>query len=371
MVSSAPVYGSCSPRFEPVASAIERIATAEPHAACAVAAYVHGRPTIDVWAGLAARQDSLFHTWSTVKPLIGTSLLLLLRRSRIPVETPVAFFWPELHAARSSDVTLRHVLAHAIGLVSVPYTADASALTNWDATIKRLTVATPDWEPGTGVGEHALTYGHLVGELIRRLDGRTPGAFLAEELADPLGLDVHVGVDPSRQHRILDTVDLDTTYWERHRANGPALRRNALGSGVTATLVNSSAWRAAQVPAVNGHATARGLAAFYARLLEGALPSEAAAFGASGTDRVLGRYIVWTLSGGQLRGGRVAMGGVGGQLAEGDPDTGLAWAFLTNAMGDGGRAAAVENALYSCLTPGHASARRRAMTTDGAIRCPK
>jgi CubicO group peptidase (beta-lactamase class C family) len=247
-------------------------------------------------------------------------------------------------------VTLRHVLSHAVGLASVPGTGAVPALIDWEDTVDRLAAASPDWEPGTGVGEHSFTYGHLVGELVRRLADAELGAFLAEQITGPLELDIHIGVDPGRQQRILDTVGLDHAYWDQQRGAGPALRRKALGTGVTGTLINSSEWRSGKVPAVNGHATARGLAGFYARLLERALPRGVADPGASGMDHVLGRHVVWTLSGGQLRGGRIAMGGVGGQMAAGDPETGLAWAFLTNALGDGRRAAAVEAALYGCLT---------------------
>lgn len=114
-------------------------------------------------------------------------------------------------------------------------------------------------------------------------------------------------------------------------------------------LVNSPSWRSACVPAVNGYATARGLATFYVRLLEGALPQAAVGAGASGIDRVLGRPVVWSLAGGQLREGHVAMGGAGGQWAAAHPASGLAWAFVTSGMGDLQRAAAVERALVACV----------------------
>lgn len=342
---TADVYGSCAGPFEPVASALRRIAYAEPDAAFAVAAYVHGRPVVDLWAN-HAKQRSLFHTWSAVKPVAGTCLLLALERTGVPLDTPVRTLWPRLRAAQVSDLRISHVLAHAAGLVTVPG-GDVPGLVDWDATVSRLASADPDWEPGTAVGEHALTYGHLVGELVRRLDGRNLGVFLAEELCGPLGLDIHIGAAPADQPRIVGTQHLDT-FWERYGGDDVPLRRKALGSGMTGALVDSPAWRSAEIPAVNGHATARGLASFYAGVLAGALPQAAARAGAGGLDLVLGRPVVWSLAGGQLRDGHLAMGGAGGQWAGAHPASGLAWAFLTSAMGDSRRASHVEKALLAC-----------------------
>ncbi|MFJ2115674.1 MULTISPECIES: serine hydrolase domain-containing protein [unclassified Streptomyces] len=344
----ASVDGTYTARFGPVALALRRIADAEPHAGFAVAAYLDGRPVVDLWAGHAHR-ESLFHTWSTVKPVIGTCLLLLLHRTGVSPDCSVRAVWPELRAAHDPELRIRHLLAHAAGLVSVPGSGVVADLIDWDATVDRLSAATPDWRPGRAVGEHALTYGHVTGELIRRLDGRSPGRFLAEELSGPLGLDLRIGAGPAETHRIADTQNLDTAYWERYRGHDVPLRRSALGSGMDGDLVNSAAWRSAQIPAVNGHASARGLAAFYARMLEGALPAAATRPGARGTDRILGRPVVWSLAGGQLRDGQIAMGGAGGQWAAAHPESGLAWAFLTSGMGNLQRAAVLERTLFDCV----------------------
>jgi len=317
----------------------------------AVAAFLGGRPVVDVWSGDLG-EHSLLHTWSAVKPVAGACLLQLVERGRIGLDDRVVGVWPELVAGANGRLQIRHLLSHAAGLASLPPPGTGSSLLDWDSVVAALAEAEPDWPPGEGVGEHALTFGHLVGEIVRRVDGRSLGLYLAEELTGPLDLDVHVGVRTSDLGRVADTVGLTGGWWDDLRGPAGTLRHRAFGEGLGSGLINSTAWRRAEIPAVNGHASARGLAAFYVALLADRLPQGVGDIGARGMDLVIGEPVAWSLAGGRIDGADVGMGGVGGQWAAARADTGLAWAFLTNAMGGWERAEAVETALLQCVAAG-------------------
>jgi CubicO group peptidase (beta-lactamase class C family) len=344
------VHGEVSPGYDAVAEAVaESLEGGSRSGGVAVAAFVHGELVVDVWGG-AAGERTLFHTWSAVKPLVGTCLLLLVERDRVRLDAPVRDIWPELSAAADGRMRVRHVLAHAAGLASVPPPGTAASLLDWTASVAALERVDPDWTAGEAVGEHALTYGHLVGELVRRLDGRSIGRFLEAELCTPLGIDVHVGLARAEQAPVADTYGLTDAWWAERRGPPDSLASRAFGFGLDDALVNSEEWRSGEVPAVNGHGTARGLALFYAAMLQGQLPSGCREVGAQGLDAVLGEHVAWTLAGGRIIGEDVGMGGVGGQWAAARPSLGLAWAFLTNEIGSIDRAQRVEDALVRTVS---------------------
>ena len=217
-------------------------------------------------------------------------------------------------------------------------------MTDWDVSVAALAASAPDWPPGAVVCEHAMTFGHLVGEVVRRIDGRSVGRVLREDLGVD---DVFLGVPDDLLHRCATTVGLTDGWWDGLRGEPGSVRHRALGPLVD---VNGRDWRQAEVPAVNGHASARGLASFYVRLLEGLLPAGVGRPGAHGHDRFVGEEVTWTLAGGRLDDGWIGMGGLGGQWAAASPDLGVAWAFLTtHVAGPPDRADRVEQALLACL----------------------
>jgi CubicO group peptidase (beta-lactamase class C family) len=284
-------------------------------------------------------EESLLCTWSAVKPVTGACLLTLVEGGRIGLDDPVVSVWPELADDR---LLVRHLLTHTAGRVTVP----AVALTDWDRSVEALAAQPPDWAPGHVVCEHALTFGHLVGELVRRVDGRSLGQYLRAELADPLGLDVHIGLGPVELARVSATVGLEPAWWSAARGQPGSPRHRAMGPWFE---VNDPAWRSAEIPAVNGFAAARGLASFWQAFLDGRLPAGVGEPGASGHDLFVDDDVTWTLAGGRLDGPDVGMGGLGGQWAAARPSGRMAWAFLTNRMGDHDRAQRVEDALVAAV----------------------
>ena len=262
-------------------------------------------------------------------------------------------YWPEFTA----PATVRQVLSHQAGVVALDQPAPTEAFYDWTAMCGLLAAQEPQWEPGTAHGESALFYGHLVGELVRRADGRLPGQFLRDEVCGPLGLDFYFGLTGSEQARAVDLTGLDDPAWlERMSAGKPDLYRRATTNPPGAfdpSVVNGRAWRAAQVPAVNGHCTARGAAGLYAALLDGALLSpgllaEATTVQSSGTDAVFGHENAWGLGFG-LDGGDFGMGGTGGSYAGASPPGRYAIGFVTGTMGEGEAAITVEDALRGCI----------------------
>jgi CubicO group peptidase (beta-lactamase class C family) len=212
--------------------------------------------------------------------------------------------------------------------------------------------------PGTGLDARrgarriGAFYGHLVGELVRRVDGRSLGRFLREEI----GLDFAFGLTPEEQTRAVDLTGLDEDFLRKNLAGKPEIYPRAIGDPPGArdgAVVNSAAWRAAEIPSINGHGTARGAAGLYAALLQGELLSpdllaEATRVQCSGPDRVFGHENAWGLGFAVDEDG-YGMGGTGGSFAAASTVGGYALAFVTGSMGDHARAAAIENEFRACL----------------------
>jgi CubicO group peptidase (beta-lactamase class C family) len=219
-----------------------------------------------------------------------------------------------------------------------------------------LAAEPPRWEPGTAHGESALFYGHLAGELVRRVDGRRLGRFLREEVCGPLGLDFAVGLSAAGQARAVELTGLDDAYRRAALAGRPPLGVLAMSNPpgyLDPAVVNGAAWRAAEIPAVNGHGTARAVAGLYAALTGGALLSaavlaEATTVQHSGPDAVYGHHASWAL-GFAVDDDGFGMGGTGGNYAGASTAGGYAFGFVTGTVGTHERGTTVENALRGCL----------------------
>jgi CubicO group peptidase (beta-lactamase class C family) len=219
-----------------------------------------------------------------------------------------------------------------------------------------LAAQEPMWDPGSAHGESALFYGHLVGELIRRVDGRSPGTFLREEICGPHGIDFFVGLGPEHEARSVEVTGLDDPFRRKIAEGRPELFVHAMWNPPGACdggVVNSSRWRRAEFPAVNGHGSARGVAALYVALLENRLLSpglldDATSVQCQGSDRVFGGENAWGLGFG-VEGDAFGMGGLGGAYGGACPMDGYAIGYVSGSMSDHTAATALENALRSCI----------------------
>lgn len=366
MSDDGAVRGTVAVGFEPVRDVFaavvdEQAAVNDNHGTGAALAVWHeGEWVVDLWGGWADGRrtrrwdrDTIAMPYSVTKPFAAMCALVLADRGRIDLDAPLSRYWPELTAA----TTMRQVLAHQAGIVVLDVDAPTQAFYDWDLMRGLLEQQQPTWEPGTAHGESALFYGHLVGEVVRRVDGRTLGRFLQDEVCGPLGLDFRVGLRVDELRRVADLTGFDEEFRRRGQEQyGPVFHR-ALGNppgALDPSVVNGSAWRQAEIPAVNGHGTARAVAGMYVALHRGDLLSrtmraEATTVHAHGLDRVLGVEAGWGLGFGIEPRDGFGMGGVGGSFGWWSEAGQYAFAFLTGHIGDHARGDRLENALRDCL----------------------
>jgi CubicO group peptidase (beta-lactamase class C family) len=292
-------------------------------------------------------------TYSVSKAFSAVCALLLVDRGLIDLDEPVQRHWPELRA----EATVRQLLSHQVGLVALDGPAPEELFYDWRAMCARLARQEPLWPAGTAIGESALFYGHLVGELVRRVGGRSLGAFLRDEVCRPAGLDFFVGLRGPELLRAVDLTGLDALRAGIESPDRPPLLALALlnpPGALDAEVVNSERWRRAEVPAVGGQGTARGVAGLYAALLEGRILSqelrdEAASPQATGVDRVMGgAERAWGL-GFAVQDDGFGMGGSGGSLGWACPEGRYAYGFVTGTMGGHDRSDRVENAFRDVI----------------------
>jgi len=377
----ARVRGTCDPRFEPVRDAFAAGFAAGTELGASLAIEVDGRSVLDCWGGWAdeARtrpweRDTIACTFSCTKGLVAIVALRLVEAGLLDLDAPVAHAWPEFAAAGKGALPLRWLLTHEAGLSAISRPMPLGSLSDWDAMVDALAAQEPWWEPGSAHGYHGVTFGHLVGEVVRRVDGRTIGRILADEVASPLGIDCFLGLPAAEEGRTADmTIDLDpgaTTFfshWGPHDL-GP----RSFGNPPDCNLVehtNTRAFREAEIPAANAHANARALARVYAALGSGELlaPSlleEAGRPHVDGPDVVmalptrfgLGFEITMPEAGFSFGPGPRTFGhnGSGGSLGFLDPDASVAFGYVMNRMEwrerrDDARWFPILDALYDAL----------------------
>lgn len=263
------VHGRCDERFAAIKALAEKLAV-EDDDGFALAVEVEGKLVVDLWTGRAS-EASLIHTFSTVKPLTACALLMLVESGAVRLSTLLGTIWPEL-STEVANCSIADALGHRCGLIGVP-NGSIEGLLDWDASIAAIAASEPFWTPGAAHGEHAFTYGHLIGELVRRITGQSIGSFIRSEISEAHDIDVHIGLGAEELARVTD-IATDPDFWSSIGWTSPeALAALGADPGIDADVVNSARWRTGEVPAVNGHATARGLARFWSVVLDGTLPA--------------------------------------------------------------------------------------------------
>ncbi|MDN0199164.1 serine hydrolase domain-containing protein [Streptomyces sp. S.PNR 29] len=383
----AQVHGHCDARFVAVRSAFEENFRDRGELGAAVTVTVDGATVVDLWGGWADeartrpwQRETLVNVWSTSKGPVALCAHLLADRGLLDFDAPVATYWPEFAEAGKEKVLVRHLLSHRAGLSGLREPHSVGQLYDWQLTVDRLAAMEPWWEPGTQSGYHALTYGHLVGEVVRRVSGLLPGAFLEREVTGPLGLDFTVGLPDKQSARAAELVQPPVAGTSEQAAVFAQLAPAAIAAltnpGVGAAEANSPEWRAAEIPAANGHGTARAVAALYGIFAGGGsydghrvLSPEAAERVREGQgacrDLVLGAGFAGETEAGLglwLSGPNGSYGpnprafghdGFGGSCGLADPEAGVSLGYVMNRMGphvaDDPRKMALIDALYSVL----------------------
>ncbi|MBL8336231.1 MAG: beta-lactamase family protein [Rhodoferax sp.] len=271
-----PTHGFTEARFDGVRRAFDSLFADGLDPGSAVAVWVDGQPVVDLWGGWSDeaqtrpwQQDTLVNVWSVTKGVLALAAAMLVDRGQLDYTAPVARYWPEFAQRGKQGITVDQVMSHQAGLDGVDGPISDADVYAWTPFVQALERMAPLWEPGSRCVYHAMTYGHLVGELIRRIDGRSPGRFIAEEIVRPWGLQFHIGLPASEDHRAAEMSAHEKAYdWIRQgeKTAYPHAFRNPT---LSATTPNARAWRAAEVPAANGQADARSLATLYGVLAGG------------------------------------------------------------------------------------------------------
>lgn len=359
--------GHVEPGWEAVQEAFEASFAEGLEVGAAVSVHHHGRKVVDLWGGwfdAAATQpydhDTLQLVFSTTKGVAAVLLGMLIDRGLLDPEAPVAEYWPEFAAGGKGAVTVAQLVSHRAGLPFTEAPLSLQDCLDWDTVTAALAAQAPLWEPGSKHGYHALTYGWLAGELIRRITGLTPGAMLAKEVAEPLGLELWIGLPEAEEHRVSpmipapppppEVAELVALMMGPQSMGGRALSMNGaftdLGGGEM--TFNTRPVHAAEIPAANGIGTARALSRLFAatigevdglRLLSPEVVERASTTLTSGPDACLLMETTFGLgfmTSGPMTPmagpGSFGHAGAGGSLAFAHPASGIGFAYVMNQM---------------------------------------
>lgn len=329
-----------------------------------LAIYQHGKLVIDAWAGVTQRGgstpvdgDTMFTVYSCSKGVTAAAIHLLAERGVIEYDAPIATYWPEFGKYGKERVTIKHALTHTAGLMQVPAGTTPADQANWDLMCERMAEATPQWEAGSQLCYHAITYGWILGGVAEQADGRPFGQIIAEDLAKPLGIDgLYMGVPESALGRI---ADLKQSSELLAPAPPPKIPNIGPADLMADSTLNSSETRQACLPAHGMVTSARSLARVYASLVGDGVdgvrlvPDSRVAIGSKlqvqeldANSGLMGRFSLgWGVghaeSSGGTRESAFGHGGYGGTYGGADPDYGLAIGFTKNylTMGDVGKTA--------------------------------
>lgn len=262
------VHGHRDDRFAHLVDALAEEVQTGAEVGAAIAVDIDGELVVDVWAGHAdaARttpwtRDTIVNVWSSTKTVTSLAALMLIDRGLIDADDRVADHWPEFAANGKQEVRIRHLLTHSSGVSGWEQPVVPEDILDWTKSTAALAAQAPWWEPGTASGYHALTYGHLIGEVVRRVTGSPLKEFVRAEIAGPLGADFQIGASPDDDGRIAEIIPATEPFDLPPMDQWPVpMLKTFTGPAPDPRIANTAAWRAADIGAVNGHTNARALA---------------------------------------------------------------------------------------------------------------
>jgi CubicO group peptidase (beta-lactamase class C family) len=356
----AEINGRCDERFAGVRDVMAANLDKGADVGSSVAIIHEGEMVVDLWggtiddAGTPWAEDTLINVWSTTKTMTALCALMLADRGELDLHAPVATYWPEFAAEGKEAIEVRHLLGHTAGLAGWTEPLDETDLYDWEKACARLASQAPWWEPGTASGYHAITQGYLVGEVVRRISGKSLGTFFADEVAGPLGADFHIGTGPDLDGRVALIIPPPGEFGTEGLDPNGIPYRCFTNPPLNARQSWTEAWRRAEIPAANGHGNARSVARVQSVLSHGGevdgvrlmSPTGGDAVfeeQAKGTDLVLGVPLCLGVGYG-INSPELPIspnprtcfwGGWGGSIVVNDLDANLTVAFVMNRMGEG------------------------------------
>ena len=377
------IHGSVAAGFEPVREAFERNFTEHDEVGASFAVRRGDEILVDVWGGYADAEksrrweaDTITTVYSTTKGMAALVLAMLADRGELDYNARVTDYWSEFGDNGKEAVLVRELLSHQAGLCGWKEPMTVDDLYDWEKSTSMLAAQAPLWPPGTKNGYHAMTFGHLAGEIVRRITGVSIGQWFHEQVAAPLNADFFIGLPESEEGRVAEMIPARTSGGARARdpsrmndAMKLAFGNPTLGRGTH----NTRAWLAAEIPAANGQGNGGGLATIYGVLAAGGGELLSADGIAAATtvecerpDEVLVFAMRWSrgfiINNTATRSGRGIYGpnersfghsGAGGSFGFADPDSRLGIGYVMNQMqqnlqGDP-RSLALIDAVYDCL----------------------
>lgn len=393
-VPTGVVHGVCAPGFEPVLEAFVENFTRRGEIGASLCARIGGETVLDLWGGLADpdtdrpwAEDTVSIVFSNTKAATALCAHILAEAGDLDLDAPVVRYWPEYGQGGKQGTTVRMLLDHSAGLPALRAPLADGAAFDWTVMVERLAAEEPFWEPGTRTGYHGLTFGWLVGEVVRRVSGKSLGTFFQDAVASPLGIDYWIGLPEAEENRVAPIIPYrpgqgaPANRFEQAVANEPdslsALYFRNTG-GWRPKGFNSRAGRAAEIGAANGITNARGLAGFYDPLALGgnaaglwlvrpqtiqAMSAVSSATHDDATLRIPTRFAAGFMRSMDNRGrgldsavlSPTAFGhvGAGGSIGFADPACGLSFGYTMNRMGAGlllnERGQSVIDATLACV----------------------
>jgi CubicO group peptidase (beta-lactamase class C family) len=353
------LHGSCAPRFERVRDALAANLASGADIGASAAVHLDGEPVVDLWGGHLDtartqpwRRETIVNTFSTTKTMTALAMLVLADRGELDLHAPIAKYWPEFAQNGKARVLVRHVLAHTSGLPGWSEPMTLADILDHEKATAALARQAEWWPSGTRIGYHAITFGPLLGEVVRRITGKTLGRFFADEVAGPLGADFHIGTGPDCDERVAPLIQSSPAI---EPTPGAKMRNLVFFNPlVLAPHAFTLAWRRAELGGSNGYGNARSVGAVQSvlacggeargvRLLSRAGCERALEQQAEGTDIVAGFPLRWGMGygiynatmdaiyGGRLAGRRVAFwGGSGGSVVVNDLDSRMTITYVMN-----------------------------------------
>ena len=360
------VYGEVAPGFERVKDAFAANFEINDEVGAACSVYHRGKKVVDLWGGVADEQssrpwaeDSIVLVASSTKGATAICANLLAQRGELDVDAPVAQYWPEFAAAGKQDIPVRWLLTHQVGIPVLDKPLTIEEFLAWEPPIEALASQIPKWEPGTAHSYHALTYGWLVGEVVRRISGKSLGTFFAEEVAGPLGLDFWIGLPESEESRVSPMINIDLADPDiqvkgeraREMLEAATTPKSYLTQEQTTTPLemDTRAFHAAEIPAGNGITDARSMARMYAsligdgvdgvRLFTDETVKRVSTEQVNDSDEVMGiksrfglGFYLYVEGSNMVQDGVFGHGGAGGSIGFADPKADIGFGYVMNSM---------------------------------------
>jgi CubicO group peptidase (beta-lactamase class C family) len=386
-MSEVTINGQADESFGAVADAFRRNFDEREELGAAFCLYVDGERRVDLWAGVADsttgaewEEDTVALVFSTTKGMTALCIARLVDSGALAYDDPVAAHWPEFATAEKDHITVEQLLSHQAGLIGVDAPISFDEIMSVTPVIESLQSQSPLWEPGTAHGYHAITFGWLAGELLARVDGRRIGQYLQEEIADPLGLDMWIGLPESEEPRVArlesppfpDDPELVAHYQRLYARDAYGYRALALDGRISTAgdnHFNLRAVHATEMPGANGITDARSLARMYAATIDevdGIRLLGRDAMNAARTERVGGPDLTLLVpsrfgagfwlhdeSAPMIQDGSFGHPGAGGSLGYANPELGIGYGYVMNRMGAAltgdPRTIALNDAVLSCI----------------------